>query len=368
MHPHVVDGDTFIQGYRNVITQKAVCSYRFTDTSPVHSSKVIEAYCFDHLQLCCVLCVTYQHRQCKDVQAIEDITRKKDDSCSFESNLTEIQSSTEKLLQTQKDEKTTLKKSFSSIESIVIDSVNSAKSQLDNQTIALCCRFKSSSGSPPYHLIIVDASTGTVINECKIPDGTKGLTYDTLNKTLYISSSYIYSARCDQQIMQARHITHNGTQYYRGICMKDNYLYVNVGTEIKKMNLNQNNGLQAAFSINSSNKNPSGFNALTIDYKNGRLIHASENSNVASTSLDEKEIFSDYMTGTTSVVVNSNGFIFAGHKLGYVRLISEDGKQETTLLGKCDKIKELRDIWLDKSENTLFICGNEYVELYDVTY
>ncbi|XP_052062561.1 uncharacterized protein LOC127702402 [Mytilus californianus] len=502
--------------------------FKISDSCPVHSSKVIEAYCFDHLQLCCVLCVTYQHRQCKDVQAIEDLTSKKDDSCSFESNLTEIQSGTEKLLQAQKDEKITLKKSFSSIESIVIDSVNSAKSQLDSllisfskelkmmeekhqdkidskldifekllndiiellrittyiraygskthffihlqkskteliseieksvkllfeirvvkttvdienalhrimkleqvgkvlitegkkefvaeyigilrdqshlhastvfpylhlikrklvhvlseydlfggvcisdQTIALCCRSKSSSGSQPYHLIIVDASTGKVINECKIPDGTKGLTYDTLNTTLYISSSStIYSVRCDQQIMQPRYIKHTGTQYYGGICMKDNYLYVNVGTEIKKMNLNQNNGLQAAFSINSSNKNPSGFNALTIDYKNGRLIHASENGNVVSTSLDGKEIFSHYMTGTTSVVVNSNGFIFAGYKHGYVRLILEDGEQDRTLLGKCDKIKELRDIWLNKSENTLFICGNEYVELYDVTY
>ncbi|CAG2252845.1 unnamed protein product [Mytilus edulis] len=474
---------------------------KISDACPVHSSKVIEAYCFDHLQFCCVLCVTYQHRQCKDVQAIEDITSKKDDSCSFESSLTEIQSGTEKLLQAQKNEKITLRKSFSNTESIVIDSVNSAKRQLDSllmsfskelkmmeekyqgdidskldifekllniiiellqieksvellcktsvvktavdiekalhrlmevkqvgevliteekkefvteyigiliyqsllhtstvfpylklikrklvhelsgydifgglcisdQTIALCCKSTSSPGSPPCNLILVDSSTGKVTNQCYISDDPKGLAYDTLNDTLYISSSagYIYRLECDQPIMQPRQITHTSTQYYGGICLKDNFLYANVGTEIKKMNLNQNNELKTIFSISNSKSNaPSGFNALTIDYKNDRLIHASENSNVKCTSLDGKEIFSSYRTGITSLVFNSNGFVYTGKKRV---CICDNGRWETakSVLNKCDKIKDLRDIWFDKSENTLFICGNEYVELYDVAY
>lgn len=503
---------------------------KISDACPFHSSKVIEAYCFDHLQFCCVLCVTYQHRRCKDVQAIEDITSKKDDSCSFESSLTEILSGTEKLIQAQKNEKITLSKSFSNTESIVIDSVNSAKRKLDSllmsfskelkmmeehhqgdidsklnifekllnniiellrittcirsygskthffihlqkskkeliseieksvellceirvvkttvniekalhrlmevkqvgqvliteekkefvteyigilnnqsllqasiifpylhlikrklvhvlsgydlfggvcisdQTIALCCKSTSSPGSPPCDLIFVDALTGKVTNECYVSNDPKGLAYDTLNKTLYISNSagYIYSLGCDQPIMQPRNITHTCTQYYGGICLKDNFLYANVGTEIKKMNLNQNNGLQPIFSINNNKSNvPSGFNALTIDYKNDRLIHASENSYVKSTSLDGKELFSSYKTGITSLVFNSNGFVFAGNKNGYVHVITEDGKEENLVLNNCDKIKELRGIWFDKSENTLFICGNEYVELYDVAY
>lgn len=507
-------------------TENKIDLCKISDACPVHSSKVIEAYCFDHLQLCCMLCVTSQHMHCKDVQALDVIISKNDDSCSFESSLTEIQSGTAKLLQIQKDEKTTLKESFSSIESFVVDSVNSAKSQLDNllisfskelkiiedkhqgdadskldiieqllnrinellrittyiraygskthffihlqkskpelfseieksvksfcgtvdvkatfdienvlqglleleklgnvlvtekrkefvteyigilkdrsylhdstvfphlrlikrkttpvfpgydlfggvctsdQTIALCCKFKDGTRK----LIIVDASTGKVINECNFPNDCKRLTYDLLKKTLYVSCNYIYTVRYDERFGQPKSLNNTRTDYSCGICIKDNYLYANVGTGIKKMNLyNLDEGLQAAFSMNRSYGYTGEIYTLTIDYKNGRLIHASEHSCVTCTSLDGKEIFSTGLSGITSVVVNSKGFIFAGDKNGYVYLISEDGKECRTLLNKCDtsKIKKLRDIWLDKSENTLFICGNEYVELYDITY
>ncbi|CAG2252839.1 unnamed protein product [Mytilus edulis] len=103
-----------------------------SDACPIHSSKVVEAYCFDHKQLCCIMCVTVQHRKCEDVQAIEDITRKQDDEDSFRANLTNIQAATEKLLQEQKDEKDIFNKSLSTIKCTVIDSVDSAKSKLDS--------------------------------------------------------------------------------------------------------------------------------------------------------------------------------------------------------------------------------------------
>ncbi|CAC5370054.1 unnamed protein product [Mytilus coruscus] len=44
-----------------------------SDSCPIHNSKILEAFCFDHQKLCCVLCLTLQHRKCEKVQAIDEI-------------------------------------------------------------------------------------------------------------------------------------------------------------------------------------------------------------------------------------------------------------------------------------------------------
>ncbi|CAG2252413.1 unnamed protein product [Mytilus edulis] len=51
-----------------------------SDMCPVHTSKVLEAFCFDHQALCCVSCLTLQHRKCENVQLIEDIKQQKKDT------------------------------------------------------------------------------------------------------------------------------------------------------------------------------------------------------------------------------------------------------------------------------------------------
>ncbi|CAC5391470.1 unnamed protein product [Mytilus coruscus] len=44
-----------------------------SDSCPIHKSKILEAFCFDHQKLCCVLCLTLQHRKCEKVHAIDEI-------------------------------------------------------------------------------------------------------------------------------------------------------------------------------------------------------------------------------------------------------------------------------------------------------
>ncbi|XP_063416460.1 E3 ubiquitin-protein ligase TRIM33-like [Mytilus trossulus] len=44
-----------------------------SDSCPIHKSKILEAFCFDHQTLCCVLCLTLQHRKCEKVHAIDEI-------------------------------------------------------------------------------------------------------------------------------------------------------------------------------------------------------------------------------------------------------------------------------------------------------
>ncbi|CAG2252840.1 unnamed protein product [Mytilus edulis] len=400
-----------------------------SDACPVHSSKVVEAYCFDHQQLCCVLCVTLKHRKCEDVQAIEDITSKRDDKGSFEANLTKIQAATENLLQEQKDEKTILNKSLSTIESTVIDSVNAAKSKLDSLLVVFLKEFKiiedKTQGDLDSKLNLVEKLLNRIKDFVRITTfirsyGSKTQLFIHLEKSEKEFNSEIENAvallrqvsgveasflienslqnlmemqnlgeihvkeKCSKSVteyegilsdnmsfpveLRAKNRVKNASPYNGGVNIHQHDVYMVVGSEIMKMNLNQGSGLKTAFPTDTDCTN---LNGLTIDHKKDRLIHTTKDFAVVCTSLDGKPIFSfkdDAMKKVTSVTINSIGLIFAGDETGIVHLISEDGKQRKTLLDKCEKITRLCDIWLDKSEKTLFICGNQFVEIYDIKY
>ncbi|XP_063443368.1 E3 ubiquitin-protein ligase TRIM71-like [Mytilus trossulus] len=64
------------------------------DSCPIHKSKIFEAFCFDHQQLCCVLCLTLQHRKCETVHAFDEIhyLNKSSILSSLESELIEMKS------------------------------------------------------------------------------------------------------------------------------------------------------------------------------------------------------------------------------------------------------------------------------------
>lgn len=40
-----------------------------------HAGKIVEAFCYDHDQLCCLDCVTYDHRGCRKVKSLEETAR-----------------------------------------------------------------------------------------------------------------------------------------------------------------------------------------------------------------------------------------------------------------------------------------------------
>ncbi|CAG2250650.1 unnamed protein product [Mytilus edulis] len=65
-----------------------------SDSCPIHKSKIFEAFCFDHQKLCCVLCLTLQHRNCKFVHAIDEINylNKRSILSSLESELIKMKS------------------------------------------------------------------------------------------------------------------------------------------------------------------------------------------------------------------------------------------------------------------------------------
>ncbi|VDI51975.1 tripartite motif-containing protein 2/3 [Mytilus galloprovincialis] len=104
-----------------------------SDSCPIHTSKVLEAFCFDHQKLCCVLCLTLQHRKCKDVQAIEEMQNLKNVKMSMLlSEVNAIKVKVGKVMKEKNGEKEKLDISFTEIEAEASQFISTLKDKLDS--------------------------------------------------------------------------------------------------------------------------------------------------------------------------------------------------------------------------------------------
>lgn len=92
----------------------------------------MEADCFDHQKLCCLLCLTGRHRECKNVQAFEEMTNLDTDRYnSFKSELGKVKAKVEQLIEEKKNEYETLVSSFKYVVLAAITSAALIKDKVD---------------------------------------------------------------------------------------------------------------------------------------------------------------------------------------------------------------------------------------------
>ncbi|XP_052076816.1 E3 ubiquitin-protein ligase Midline-1-like [Mytilus californianus] len=103
-----------------------------SDSCPVHSSKSVVAFCFDHHELCCVLCVTVQHRRCENVQVIKEMKYLKSNKINalvFEVN--DIKSNIGNIMKDKGVKQVKLEAGFTEIEVRANQLISSIKGNLD---------------------------------------------------------------------------------------------------------------------------------------------------------------------------------------------------------------------------------------------
>ncbi|XP_071124286.1 E3 ubiquitin-protein ligase TRIM56-like [Mytilus edulis] len=104
-----------------------------SDSCPLHTSKFLEAFCFDHQQLCCLLCITLHQRKCEHVQAFEEMQNLKTDKISvLLSEVNDIKVKVENVMKEKNDEKEKLDISFTEIEAEANQFILSLKDKLDS--------------------------------------------------------------------------------------------------------------------------------------------------------------------------------------------------------------------------------------------
>lgn len=46
--------------------------------------------------------------------------------------------------------------------------------------------------------------------------------------------------------------------------------------------------------------------------------------------------------------------------------MSADGRQHRTLLDKFENVTEPKDVWLSPNEKELYVCGGEFIDIYQL--
>lgn len=108
---------------------------------------------------------------------------------------------------------------------------------------------------------------------------------------------------------------------------------------------------------------------LVINGNNQLVYILIDREVVKCTDLNGDSVFSyknDRIQKVRSLTVSSSGVIFAGDEDKCVHVIDKDGKHRKMLIQKFEKIQNVRDMWLDNSKKRLFICGDVFVEMFDI--
>ncbi|KAJ8322361.1 LOW QUALITY PROTEIN: hypothetical protein KUTeg_000832 [Tegillarca granosa] len=99
-----------------------------------HAGKVLEVYCLGHKEMCCVLCLATNHRECKHISTLEEMVSGSESLESvkdFGGYLTQVQQSTEQVRVKTENNIKSLDKRQSEISKKVSDVVQKAKDKLD---------------------------------------------------------------------------------------------------------------------------------------------------------------------------------------------------------------------------------------------
>lgn len=110
-----------------------------------HAGKVLEVYCGDHKEMCCIICLTTSHRKCEHVSTFEEIITGSKNNQSVESFtqwLNELEKNTDDLRMKTSDNVATLNTGHDELSIQVSTMVQQAKDKLDHLQASFQSKFQ----------------------------------------------------------------------------------------------------------------------------------------------------------------------------------------------------------------------------------
>ncbi|XP_071127407.1 E3 ubiquitin-protein ligase Midline-1-like [Mytilus edulis] len=98
----------------------------------LHPSNIVEAFCTDHEELCCVFCLTSSHRKCENVKTLSEITITKRGNETLEEVLQKMKQETDILLVVKETKLKLLKDTTEIIEKDAVKFVQTIKCKIDD--------------------------------------------------------------------------------------------------------------------------------------------------------------------------------------------------------------------------------------------
>ncbi|VDI13717.1 Hypothetical predicted protein [Mytilus galloprovincialis] len=108
---------------------------------------------------------------------------------------------------------------------------------------------------------------------------------------------------------------------------------------------------------------------LAVDKESGRLaVSILHSKSVRFTTFQERIFRSNVTCKMTPVALafGPDGILFVAENNCSISVISKNEQKLRPLIENLEKLKKVSDIWTDKESNALFVCGKNYVEIYDI--
>ncbi|XP_033750915.1 uncharacterized protein LOC117335102 [Pecten maximus] len=160
---------------------------------PRHRGKIIEVYCSDHSELCCVVCFATKHRECKHIHCIDDVSEgfNVDDVClKFTSEMRDIEQVLLSLASVKETNIVKVNEEVKVVTTEITEAVGNAKVKLDSVRDNLICDVKNKYATEKQKLQRqrkrLQAFEKDVKNCCKVmtsvSSGTKRQAFVTFQK------------------------------------------------------------------------------------------------------------------------------------------------------------------------------------------
>ncbi|XP_071177830.1 uncharacterized protein [Mytilus edulis] len=110
---------------------------------------------------------------------------------------------------------------------------------------------------------------------------------------------------------------------------------------------------------------------LAVDKGSSRLAVTKQRSkSVSFTTFQERKIRNTVTCTQTPVALafGPDGILFVADVKCCISVVSKNEQNLLPLIEKLEKLKNVRDIWTDIDSNALFVCGVNYIEIYDIQW
>ncbi|XP_063397241.1 uncharacterized protein LOC134681530 [Mytilus trossulus] len=204
--------------------------------------------------------------------------------------------------------------------------------------------------------------TSVFINQTGTP---KRICYDKSSGRLFVTFNGNCGVSCEikeDNIKQVK--SHTFTNYVCGIDMFDTTLYIMSNNVLKTPDLQNPMVFMRTTASGISDD-------LAVDKESGRLaVTIQESKCVSFTTFQETELKNTVQLKTAPVALTfgPDGILFVAEFNCCISVISKNEQNLRPLKEKLEKLNNVSDIWTDKESNTFFVCGKNYVEIYDIQW
>lgn len=172
--------DNNLHTVTNITPDSGLRSLEMDEPCPVHTEKIVEAFCFDHRLLCCSICLATDHRKCYIVKTLDEIAMDETEIFDIDEFLNTLSKAEQCTISAQDAAKEKLAQMVDEKELLLqsmADIISKTKLHLDTLHVELNCSiektFSINDQSREFDIDCLDAFQKTLIHNKTVTEAIK---------------------------------------------------------------------------------------------------------------------------------------------------------------------------------------------------